>query len=1077
MSKQNKSWKNGFYNLWSASRNKLSLEKSRVISSAIFIFMGLGSLIWFLVRVIPKPSRVNYPCMKAAMPVASSFVAYIIGITSLTFLFRKARERVVQSRYLVAVAFIVLGLIAGAAAIISTNSTTVANTAALQGPQAGNEPVGTGKGIYPGRVVWVHDADATDETCANVTGDYWSSDANTNQSVVSEMLSDGLRQLTGAATDASAWDKIFKYHNSTHGKGDIGYQAGEKIVIKINLNGINNSNRSANINTSPQICYAILDQLVNVVGVAQADISIGDPNCAMNDVTYNKCNAAFPDVTYWGTATGRTPAAASAAKVLKSSDNSANRFDDALPQAYLDAAYMINLPVFKKHHRSGISLGSKNHFGSLGAYTSGAWHLHYSLPSPDATGDAVNGQYGIYRCFVDIMGHKDLGGKTILNLVDGIWGSTNWGHPPVKWRMTPFNNDWPSSLFLSQDPVAIESVGYDFLYTEFDEAHPTEGLPATDNKGPFARFAGSDDFLHQAADTNNWPAGIRYDPEADGTVLSSLGTHEHWNNATDKKYSRNLGSGNGIELVLVEDGKIDISSTIDASNSELPSNQVNIIFVDSSNVKWIGTDMGLARFSDSTWTIYEKNDTLQNGDVILLNSNIKDIEYERTGYGTELWMATDSGLTVASYNVDGITSATTYHRGNSGLLRDTISNVAVDAVHNRWIATDTAITIFQGNKWDTLFTLTDVDIIDFAVKDYVITDIKSYPPDEQAYIATAGRGIARVSYDNVDGFTGASGYGLPWSQVTSNDVRSIAVKGDIQWVGTSLGANRHTTNMAKEGWGKYALDSGLVDTNVIAVHIDDYDNVWLGTTSGLSVIAGSEVFNYTENDGLVSNIINHITSDMKGNVWIATPAGIEYFSTVPGIVALKAPGLISPYNDATEIPAPAILSWQNLTAATAYSLQVDTVYTFEDPWLVIDNISDETYSLSGLGYERQYFWRIAGTRNGETGPWSEVFNFITKEYVNDIPDVLTGIENLTAYPNPVRNYLYVQGNCTQPQQIVVRIYAINGQLVETPLVFGADRGTFSERIDVSDKARYTPGLYILQVTGETFEHKIKITVQ
>ena len=109
---------------------------------------------------------------------------------------------------------------------------------------------------------------------------------------------------------------------------------------------------------------------------------------------------------------------------------------------------------------------------------------------------------------------------------------------------------------------------------------------------------------------------------------------------------------------------------------------------------------------------------------------------------------------------------------------------------------------------------------------------------------------------------------------------------------------------------------------------------------------------------------------MKGNVWIATPEGIEYFSTVPGVVALKAPGLISPYNDATEIPAPAILSWQNLTAATAYSLQVDTVYTFEDPWLVIDNISDETYSLSGLGYERQYFWRIAGTRNGETGPWS-----------------------------------------------------------------------------------------------------------
>lgn len=35
-----------------------------------------------------------------------------------------------------------------------------------------------------------------------------------------------------------------------------------------------------------------------------------------------------------------------------------------------------------------------------------------------------------------------------------------------------------------------------------------------------------------------------------GTEMpTSLGVHEHWNNATDKQYSRNLGTGNGIELI------------------------------------------------------------------------------------------------------------------------------------------------------------------------------------------------------------------------------------------------------------------------------------------------------------------------------------------------------------------------------------------------------------------------------------------------------------------------------------------------------------------------------------------------
>lgn len=40
-----------------------------------------------------------------------------------------------------------------------------------------------------------------------------------------------------------------------------------------------------------------------------------------------------------------------------------------------------------------------------------------------------------------------------------------------------------------------------------------------------------------------------YDPEGDGTPLKSLGVAEHWNNATDRQYSRNLGKEEGIELV------------------------------------------------------------------------------------------------------------------------------------------------------------------------------------------------------------------------------------------------------------------------------------------------------------------------------------------------------------------------------------------------------------------------------------------------------------------------------------------------------------------------------------------------
>jgi len=513
------------------------------IKKLLFPFIGLAALIWFLIRVIPKPSRVNYPCIRASMPLAASFVLYVMSLTSTMYVFKKARKFLWEAKYVLFTITLLIGI--ALSLITATLNNQKARASYMSTAFIGaNQPIGVGKGVFPGRVAWVHNANATNENCTNYFNDYWFQNENTNQTVVNNMLSEVLQLYTGKETDENAWATIFKYYNTQHGKGSVGYQAGEKIVIKINNNAIYYGDNG--VNTSPQLCYALLSQLINVVGVAQSDISIGDPNCSMPDATFNKCNAAFPDVTYWGMGGGRTAVTPHNDAIFWSDGSDPN----PLPQSYIDAEYMINVPVLKKHHRAGITLTAKNHFGSVAAFTGGAWHLHYSLPCPEATGIAENGDYGVYRCFVDIMGHKDLGGKTVLYLVDAIWGSTNWGHPPIKWRMAPFNNDYPNSLFVSLDPVAMESVAFDFLFYEFDEDHPTEGSPADGDKGPYPHFAGTDDYILQAADSKNWPSGFEYDPEGDGTpISSSLGVHEHWNNATDKLYSRNFGMSEGIELV------------------------------------------------------------------------------------------------------------------------------------------------------------------------------------------------------------------------------------------------------------------------------------------------------------------------------------------------------------------------------------------------------------------------------------------------------------------------------------------------------------------------------------------------
>ncbi|MGA2694368.1 MAG: hypothetical protein ABSF76_18530, partial [Opitutaceae bacterium] len=72
---------------------------------------------------------------------------------------------------------------------------------------------------------------------------------------------------------------------------------------------------------------------------------------------------------------------------------------------------------------------------------------------------------------------------------------------------------------------------------------------------PFGRFTdfepmkNCDNYMHEAALAANPPSGTHYAP--DGVPLKCLGVHEHWNNETDRQYSRNLGRDEGIELLKI----------------------------------------------------------------------------------------------------------------------------------------------------------------------------------------------------------------------------------------------------------------------------------------------------------------------------------------------------------------------------------------------------------------------------------------------------------------------------------------------------------------------------------------------
>jgi hypothetical protein len=542
------------------------MKQTSKIYKFLFPITGIIALAWFLIRVIPKPSRAAYPCMRVAYPIASTFVLSLVGLAASVFAFDRMKLYRHKSRYLVMTGFFVVALIAGFVSFQADQLPVFANSSYLD---TTNSPIGVARGIFPGRVVWYRDPDATNENCRNSSfGDAYYLPKNTNMEVVNGMVRSSLLKLTGKSTISDAWSSLFVYFNTKKGKGAIGYQSGEKIFIKTNGIGstvVDSSNHTitdltsyVEARTSPQPVLALLRGLINDYGVPQENVSVGDPQRDIQNEYWDLWHAEFPNVKYICNkgGQGRTIAVKGKKPSVFFSDKGAVLrtgswadmsvgnpiYQDTLYDVIEQADYLMYVGDLKVHERAGMTVLGKLDFGSH--VRSNAMHLHMGLVNPDGFSPAGNKNsrfgYNKYRVLVDLMGHKKLGGNAMLYVVDALWGGNGANLKPVKFKMAPFNNDWPSSIFISQDPIALESVCYDILKAEFTSDKHAETYP---------QMAGVDDHLHQAADSANWPAGVRYDPENDGTVLGSLGVHEHWNSAVAMQYSRDLGTGNGIELI------------------------------------------------------------------------------------------------------------------------------------------------------------------------------------------------------------------------------------------------------------------------------------------------------------------------------------------------------------------------------------------------------------------------------------------------------------------------------------------------------------------------------------------------
>jgi hypothetical protein len=562
---------------------KIISRKTTQFWSKISAFViGFGALTWFLIRVIPKPSRASYPCQRAAFPIASAFVIWLTGVVTSMFGLKLIGKKFSNKSWIVTVTSVAtLVILVGWFIVFPTNISDALAFAPTKEytpavgfdwkPGASNQPIGEAKGIFPGRVVMARDPEAT-KWAGNwqQKEDQWWLDKNTDVEKVSGILSTTIQKLTGTKKDKEAWQKIFKYYNETsRGQKKQGFKAGEVVAVKINLNNSSVDKTDNQTDATPQMVLAMVRQLVNEAGVPQKDIIVYDARRPIYPYMLTEVWKEFKDVRFlqenapdpkqpvnpaYGNYTGLE-----AADWVEGVSYSAGKYNKAklIPRQIKEATYLINMALVKLHSypynymedgdegQTALTMTGKNHAGSI----KGTSELHSILNTKK------EGVKNAYSPLVDLAAAPNLGAKTILYVLDGLYCGRKWRCYPSHFPNYPFNNkvipyenpEWPACVLASFDGVAIQSVGLDIMYAQSknnNEAsyHNVPRILVREN---------ADDFLHEMATPENAPSGTKY--MQGGKTVKSLGVFEHWDNDSTMRYSRNLNprKGKGIEFIYI----------------------------------------------------------------------------------------------------------------------------------------------------------------------------------------------------------------------------------------------------------------------------------------------------------------------------------------------------------------------------------------------------------------------------------------------------------------------------------------------------------------------------------------------
>ncbi|HZJ74287.1 MAG TPA: two-component regulator propeller domain-containing protein, partial [Perlabentimonas sp.] len=318
---------------------------------------------------------------------------------------------------------------------------------------------------------------------------------------------------------------------------------------------------------------------------------------------------------------------------------------------------------------------------------------------------------------------------------------------------------------------------------------------------------------------------------------------------------------------------------------ELADKKVKIwsIFETPDDLLWIGTD------GEGVFRSYLKpKPFFQIGpgeaEKRQLNHQIvRSIYEDKKG---NLWVGTrGNGLNFIPYH----TGETKYYNTSNGLRNNAVISLQEDRFGNLWIGHDgIGIDILNTETGEFHYFPADLkggEDLEFGSVYAICIDVFN-----QVWLGTSGYGIIGLNIERKNGeffltnYMHLKGESL-YDPLRSNIVFAIVEeKPNILWLGTR-GAGLYRVNTLSGQMENYTLNTsqkaGLSDNDILSLHIDKSDILWVGSSGGLNRVNISytpySFEHYTIKDGLPNNTIHGILEDVEGDLWISTNKGLSKF--------------------------------------------------------------------------------------------------------------------------------------------------------------------------------------------------------